>query len=218
MNKRVGVTFSQEDRVKPYEEALRLVGIEPVRISPGEPVPLDRVDGLLLTGGTDVNPSLYGQTPHPETESPDDPRDVMEAALLQQALDGDMPVLAICRGMQLLNVVHGGTLVQHLPNTPKHERRDTARSDAVHQVVIEPDSHLAGLLGQETAAVNSRHHQAVDRVGTGLSVSGRDEDGLIEALERPDKRFVVAVQWHPEDQAATDPVQRRLFEKFAESL
>ncbi len=218
MNKRVGVTFSKEDRVKPYEEALRLVGVEPVRISPGDNIGLDQVDGLLLTGGTDLNPALYGQPPRPETEAPDDPRDAMESALLRQALDRDMPVLAICRGLQLLNVAHGGTLVQHLPNTPKHERRDTERRDPVHEVVIAPGSRLAGVLERETAAVNSRHHQAVDRVGAGLSVAGRDEEGLVEALERSDKRFVVAVQWHPEDQASSDPVQRRLFQKFAQSL
>src|SRR6266849_1835280 len=111
---RAGVTYRFEDEVERYESALREVGIEPARISPVDARSLDSLDGLLLTGGTDVNPALYSEHRHPKTEDPDDPLDELEMGLLRDALSAGMPVLAICRGMQLFNVFHGATLIQHL--------------------------------------------------------------------------------------------------------
>ncbi|MDQ6706165.1 MAG: gamma-glutamyl-gamma-aminobutyrate hydrolase family protein [Acidobacteriota bacterium] len=220
MTKRVGVTYGAGDTIGPYTRALESVGLEVVPISPDVPASLAGLDGLLLTGGCDVNPQLYGEEPHPETDEPDDARDELEAALLKQALESDLPVLAICRGMQLFNVVHGGTLVQHLDRCDRHRVKNC---DPVHDVSTEPGSKLATALGGEPGVapvhVNSRHHQGIGAVGKGLVVTARDvEDGMIEGLERPGKRFAVAVQWHPEDQSHGDPVQKRLFEKFAEAM
>ncbi|HWB96903.1 MAG TPA: gamma-glutamyl-gamma-aminobutyrate hydrolase family protein, partial [Bryobacteraceae bacterium] len=173
------------------------------------------LDALLITGGGDVNPALYGRASEPQTQPPDDPRDHLEIRLLQQALDRDLPVLAICRGMQLLNVAHGGTLVQHLEG---HSVRSADPSIPVHDVHVAEGTRLARILGAGAHPVNSRHHQAVEEVGQGLAIIARSPEGVIEGLERTDRRFVVAVQWHPEDQARTDAVQLRLFEAFAESL
>jgi putative glutamine amidotransferase len=203
---RAGVTYRFENEVERYESALREVGIEPVRISPDDPRSLDSLDGLLLTGGTDVNPARYGEQRHPKTEDPDDPLDELEMDLLRDALSAGLPVLAICRGMQLFNVFHGGTLLQHL---------DTHDSpDAIHNIQIVPNSRLAAIVGEGEQPVNSRHHQAVARVGDGLIVSARSSDGVIEALERPGRAFAVAVQWHPEDRILVSDADRKLFQAF----
>jgi gamma-glutamyl-gamma-aminobutyrate hydrolase PuuD len=175
--------------------------------------------GLLLTGGGDVDPSLYGEIASPETEPPDPKRDAIEAALIDEALARDLPLLAICRGMQLLNVHQGGSLIQHLPTAGRHVRRTSDRSLPAHSVVIQPDTLLARIARTETWQVNSRHHQAVARLAGGFRVCASDpEDGTVEAIELPARRFVLAVQWHPENQALSDPAQRRLFQSFAAAL
>jgi putative glutamine amidotransferase len=215
---RVLVSFRFADRAESYLAALRAAGLEPVPCQPGSPVNVSGVQGLVLTGGNDMAPSYYGQLPEPELDQTDVERDAFELGLLTTADSTDLPVLAICRGVQLLNVHRGGTLVQHLAQSARHRRNDTPKPQAVHDVLIESASKLAAIMGTE-AAVNSRHHQAVDRVGTGLVVTARDaEDGVIEALEDPSRRFLVGVQWHPEDQAPVDEAQRKLFEAFARSV
>lgn len=206
----------------PYEEALRSVGIEPVLIDPQSStrtIPAG-ISGLVLMGGSDVNPARYGELRQPETEDPDDARDDLECALIQEALDRDLPLLAICRGIQILNVQHGGTLVQHLETTALHRRKNEDPGLPVHQVDIVPGTRLAAIEGDlPRLDVNSRHHQAIGKVGNALQISARaSEDGMIEAVERPGKRFVLGVQWHPENQAATDPRQAKLFEAFAAAL
>ena len=214
MNKRVAVTFNELDRVITYEEALIEVGLEPVR----NPDSLDGLAGLLLTGGTDVNPALYNQAPHPKTEQPDDARDALEVRLLKQALEVNLPVLAICRGLQLFNVVHGGTLIQHL-DEGNHERRpgQPVSVDA-HTAAVAPGTALASILGSGDIPVNSRHHQAIGVVGDGLRVSAVSDDNVIEAVERPDRAYAVAVQWHPEDRCMVDARDRKLFESFAAAV
>ncbi len=184
------------------------------------PLSMDGYGGLMLMGGIDVNANLYHQTPHPCNDSPDDQRDQIELDLIDQAIAHDIPILAICRGMQLLNVCHGGTLVQHLDSTARHVRRTPDNPGlSVHDVSIEEGSLLASVAGTNRWRVNSRHHQAVDHVGEGLFVSARDvEDGTIEGLERPDRSFVLAVQWHPEDQLREHPDQLRLFQAFAAAV
>jgi putative glutamine amidotransferase len=173
--------------------------------------------GLLLMGGTDVNPKLYGASPEPQVDEPDDERDAVEWRLINEALERDLPILAICRGMQMLNVHHGGSLRQHL-GSPRHDTEFEDKSTIAHEVAVEPESHLAAITGSIRLRVNSRHHQAVDRLGEGLRISARDpEDDTIEALEQPNRRFLVAVQWHPEDQVFTEPEQRKLFERFAKA-
>ena len=217
--RRAGLTFREPAKAEPYAAALRQAGIEPVPISPGQPARLNGLDGLLLTGGTDLNPARYAARPHPGNEPPDDERDELEAALLQQALDARLPVLAICRGLQLFNVAHGGTLIQHLDNAAVHVVRGNDPALPVHEILVAADSRLASILGEGVHAVNSRHHQAVGRVGAGLTVAARSTpDGVVEALERSDLPFAVAVQWHPEDQVRSDPSQRKLFAAFRAAL
>jgi len=219
MSLKAGLTFRYLYKAEPYAEALRQAGVEPVLISSDEPRALAGLQGLLLSGGTDLNPARYGGTPHPGNEAPDDARDELETALLAEALAADLPVLAICRGMQLFNVAHGGTLIQHLDNSAVHVVRDNDPALPVHQILVEPGTRLAAILGEGAHAVNSRHHQAVERVGAGLRVTARSTpDGVIEALERNDGSFALAVQWHPEDQVLRDAEQRKLFEAFAQAL
>jgi putative glutamine amidotransferase len=212
---RVAVTYRNEKKIEPYLAALCEVRIEPFRVTPDAPLDsLDAFQGLLLTGGNDVDPSRYGQAPHPKT-NPDPARDALELRLLGQALDRDLPVLAICRGAQLFNVAHSGTLHQDIEG---HEQRGEDPSLAAHEVTITPGTKLAQILGDGPLPVNSRHHQAADRAGKGLIVSARAPDGVIEALERPDLGFALAVQWHPEDQLRRFEAQRALFQAFSEAL
>ena len=219
MMRRVFIPFRHLDKVQPYAEAARAAGLEPLTGSVSKPVSLQGSSGLLLMGGTDVNPSRYDAAPLRETDEPDDERDGIELALLDQAIQQDIPIFAICRGLQLLNVYCGGTLVQHLADSARHVARLENKGAPVHEVAVEPGSLLARMTGAARLQVNSRHHQAADRIGTGLRVTARDiEDGTVEALEYAGKRFVVAVQWHPEDQVGEFPEQLELFRKFADAL
>ena len=219
MSARVLVVYRESAEVQPYARAMESVGAEPVLEEARSGLTIGSCRGLLLTGGGDVDPALYGEIASPETEPPDPERDAVEAALIDEALARDLPLLGICRGMQLLNVHLGGSLVQHLPTAGRHVRRTSDRSLPAHRVVIEPGSMLASIAHQETWGVNSRHHQAVARLASGLRVCASDpEDGTVEAIELPARRYVLAVQWHPENQASNDPEQRNLFESFAAAL
>lgn len=211
MPPRAGAAFRRLDKIGPYEAALRLAGIEPVRLHPDASPSLDGLAGLVLTGGTDINPARYGQPPHSNTDEPDDARDEIEVALLQQALSRNLPVLAICRGMQLLNIHLKGTLHQHIEN------HRTQEMDA-HKIEVEPDTLLSVVLGAGEYMVNSRHHQSINRVGGGLLVSAIAPDGTIEAVEHLGHPFVLGVQWHPEDRAASSEADLRLFQQFARVL
>ncbi|MEA2155959.1 MAG: putative glutamine amidotransferase [Solirubrobacteraceae bacterium] len=163
---------------------------------------LDRIDGLMLAGGSDIEPAAYGAEPHPETLGSVPERDAFEVALTRRALARDLPFLGICRGMQVMNIAHGGTLHQHLPEVVGHadHRRVLGSFDgADHDVRLEPGSLAARAAGEERHPTKSHHHQAVDRVGEGLLVTGWAEmDSLPEALELPGNRFALGVQWHPE--------------------
>jgi gamma-glutamyl-gamma-aminobutyrate hydrolase PuuD len=160
---------------------------------------LDAMDGLVLSGGGDVDPTLYGDDPHPATGGVKPERDVAEVGLLEAALARDMPVLAVCRGSQLLNVVRGGDLVQHLPEVVGDEKhKETAGEFADHEVTLDSDSRVGALLG-ERSPVKSHHHQGFGSIGEDLREVGWAEDGTIEALEDPAKRFAVGVLWHPEE-------------------
>jgi putative glutamine amidotransferase len=162
---------------------------------------LDRVDALILAGGADIDPASYGAETHPETKGTWPERDRFEIALARRALDRDLPVLGICRGMQLLNVALGGTLDQHLPASVGNEvHRAVGGTFGEHHVRLAPDSLACAAAGIEGFVVWSHHHQGVDAVGEGLRVSGWSvEDDLIEAIELPDKRFALGVVWHPEE-------------------
>jgi putative glutamine amidotransferase len=170
---------------------------------------LDAVDGLIFSGGNDLDPSGYGADAHPATNGTNPPRDRGELALLEAALDRDLPVLAICRGVEVLNVVRGGDLVQHLPEVVGHEEhREVVGEFSEHRVRVDPSSRLGDVRG----AVKSHHHQGLGRIGDGLREVAWAEDGIVEALEDPEKPFVVGVLWHPE--AGED---QRLFEQLVEA-
>jgi len=163
---------------------------------------LDLLDGLILAGGSDIDPGAYGQAPHAETRNTNPERDAFEIALATRAVARDLPFLGICRGMQVLNVARGGTLLQHLPESHGHEhhRRTPGTFDgADHQVRLQPGSLAARAAGEHDHRTLSHHHQAVDALGEGLVVTGHSQlDDLPEAVELPGTRFVLGVQWHPE--------------------
>lgn len=164
---------------------------------------LDRLDGLYLAGGSDVDPETYGARPHPKTQGSWPERDAFELSLTRRALERDMPVLGSCRGMELLNVACGGTLEQNLPDRIGSDRhRHTPGAYGDHEVRLEPGSLAARAAGAERLAVKSHHHQGIDRVGEGLIATGWSEpDDVIEAIEVPGRRFVLGVLWHPEEDA-----------------
>lgn len=188
-----------------YVDAVRGAGGRPLLVPPSDDdvdETLDALDGIVFSGGADVDPAIYGAEPHPETDDPQARRDAGELALLAAALERDMPVLAICRGFQLLNVVRGGDLVQHLPEEVGNDvHKQVPGEFAVHPVEIKEGSRLGAIVGQRSD-VTSHHHQALGRVGDGLVESAWAADGTLEAVEDPGKRFAVGVQWHPE--AAAD--------------
>jgi len=160
---------------------------------------LDALDGLVLSGGNDVDPTAYGAKPHAATGGVRPERDRAELALLEGALARDMPVLAVCRGSQILNVARGGDLVQHLPEVVGDEKhREAPGVFSAHGVRVDPESRLGGLVG-ERAPVQSHHHQGFGRVGGGLRETAWADDGTLEAVEDPSKRFALGVLWHPED-------------------
>lgn len=176
---------------------------------------LDGLDGLIITGGKDVDPARYGQEPHPETDTPRRDRDAWEDALLAVAIEKELPFLGICRGAQVLNVALGGTLFQHLPDVLGTNRYGLGEGNfAVNEVAVDGGTTLAGVLG-DTAPIDvkSYHHQAIDRVGDGLVVTARSDDGTVQAVELPTVPFGVAVQWHPEQ----DPEDIRLFEGLVDA-
>jgi len=200
------VSFLREDKLGAYLEAVRAAGLDAAPISPAQRRGLEGLRGLVLTGGGDVDPALYGAEPHALTNHVFRERDELERELIEEAERKDLPILGICRGLQMLNVARGGTLHQHVEGHKEVE----------HMVRPGPESRMAVFVGTEDYAFNSRHHQAVDRLGAGLMVTARAEDRIIESLEDPERRFVVAVQWHPEDRLATRDF--RIFSAFAKAV
>jgi putative glutamine amidotransferase len=171
-------------------------------------------DGLLLAGGTDLDPATYGQEIDPElTLHPDRSRDLMEAALVREARDRGIPILGVCRGFQMLNVAYGGTLDQHRP----HEKSELLDHPNLRiectEVDLEPGSLVSKAVGTDRISVYCLHHQAIDVLGTGLVITGRASDGLIESLEDPDADFVLGVLWHPE-QMLESAQSRAIYEAF----
>lgn len=169
------------------------------------------LDGLILTGGKDVDSARYGQEAHPTADVPRKDRDAFEDALLRAAIEQNLPFLGICRGAQVLNVTLGGTIIQHLPDVIGSTRYSAGGGTfLVNDVEVEPESTLASLLGGDrSVSVKSYHHQAIDELAEGLIVTGRSDDGIIQAVELPSVDFGVAVQWHPEEDAKQDA---RLFD------
>ncbi len=209
-----------------YVAALRRAGARPVILPGPDPGPPEDVlapfAGLLLAGGGDLDPSRYGQPADERVYGIDPDRDEIELALVSAALERGVPVLAICRGAQVVNVAHGGTLYQHLPEPLGRGAHGDPTGGVLvtHGVQVAEGSRLATVVGgHRVARCTSVHHQGIDRVGEGLVAVGWSDDGLVEALELADgDGWMVAVQWHPEVTAADDPVQQSLFDAFASEV
>ena len=207
-----------------YVNATRAAGLTPIVVPPVDPAELepilDAVSGVILTGGEDVDPVHYKAAPSPKAFEPHRPRDVCELALAKAARERRMPTLAICRGIQLVNVALGGTLVQDIaserPSTINHDQ-SAARTDRLHDVEISAGSRLAAAVGATRISVNSSHHQAVDRAADGLSVTAHAPDGIIEGVEwNRDDWWMLGVQWHPEELVEdSKPWDRGLFSALA---
>jgi putative glutamine amidotransferase len=223
------IAVSSCRKIEDYRQSILHTGGEVRVIDPSMSIAdaLAGIGGLLLTGGGDVDPARYGATPHEKLEEVDPGRDEFEIALIAAARSHDLPIFAICRGVQVLNVAAGGTLVQDIPSevtgalnhslvVPPHPPYELA-----HEVWVEKDSRLAKLLGErlvgsDTCDVNSRHHQAVKTIAPGYRVSATAPDGVIEAIEDPAARFCLGVQWHPENFWRTGEF-RALYEGFLEA-
>ena len=185
----------------PYVKAVRKTGAIPVILPVIDATDrseldslLDTVDGVIVTGGCDVEPSRYGADPAPETGPLDPRRDDTDLALCRVLVERDQPTLCVCRGIQVLNVALGGTLTQHVPEHSHDERYN----DTVHEVTLDPESRIAGVIGRSTLGVNTLHHQIVDRLGARARAVGWAGDGTVEAVEVDGAPHVLAVQWHPE--------------------
>ena len=211
-----------------YVTALERAGLVPLIVPPLSSTEaassvLDSVSGLVLTGGEDVDPARYGEKRHEKVRSVNVARDATEAALVEEARARGLPVFAICRGIQILNVALGGTLVQDIPSqchTDIDHDEEGARNSRTHEVSIEPGSLIAGAVGTEHLSVNSFHHQSVKRVADGMKVTARSPDGVIEGIESTDDSWwVMGVQWHPEEMTdSAEPWDRGLFKAFAKQL
>ena len=184
-----------------YIDMMAAAGCVPILLPPHAGIEdAAGLDGLLLPGGGDLDPALYGAPPHPQTGRLNSRRDAAEVALAGAAIETGLPVLGICRGLQILNVFLGGTLHQHVPDVVGHPGHEPEPGVFGSELVrLEAGSQVAKIMGTETATVPCHHHQAIDRLGTGLVVTGRSDDGLIEAVELVGHPFAVAVQWHAEE-------------------
>jgi putative glutamine amidotransferase len=211
----VGITSYAEDEVSwgawteaaalvplAYVRAVERAGGRPFVIPPSDDAieeTLDVLDGIIFSGGSDLAPDLYEAEAHPETVDVREERDRAEMALLAAALERDMPVLAVCRGSQVLNVALGGDLDQHLPDSLGHDEHRPVKGEwAEHDVRLDPEGRVGRMLGERTP-VKSHHHQGFGRIGKGLHVTGWADDGTVEALEDPERRFTIGVLWHPEE-------------------
>jgi len=204
-----------------YVDAVRAEGGFPLLLPPGEERPgeiLDALDGLVFGGGGDLDPGLFGGSPHRANYSVDAERDAFELVLMRDALERGTPVLAVCRGMQVLNVLRGGRLHAHLPEAVGEEvcHRESQQRHTHHPVRLAAGSRLAGIYGIEELEVASWHHQGVETLGRGLRAVAWAADGTVEALEDPDRPRLLAVQWHPELQIDRGSPQRRLFRALLE--
>ena len=205
-----------------YVEAVQVAGGTPILLPPKQLDPsqiLQLLDGLILPGGGDINPILYGGTPHSTIYSVDPDRDEFEFALAKLALTASIPVLGICRGMQMLNVASGGDLVTHVPEiygTAITHRLDHPRRPTQHEVYILPESRLADILGTTEATIVTWHHQSVKNLSIDWKVAAKAPDGLIEAIEHQRHLWMFGLQWHPE-MSAHDPAHQRLFQAFVDA-
>jgi putative glutamine amidotransferase len=209
---RIGVTVHPRRGLEyygTYRRAVMAAGAEPIDLVPGTKT-LPEIDGLLLPGGWDVDPSFYGEQRDEKVGDTDPELDETELALFRQARERQIPILGICRGQQVINVAMGGSLVQHLED---HDARALGRSHLAHTIEVDPSSELGKAAGEDEIHVNSLHHQAIKRLADGLQESAHGEDGTVEGVESDDG-LIVAVQCHPEELTGDLPWARNLFERF----
>jgi len=202
-----------------YVDAVRRAGGIPVLIPPGEadlPALLSMTHGVILAGGGDIDPEHYAGTSHETIYLLDPERDKSELALARILVNQDLPLLGICRGSQVINVALGGTLIEHLPDVVGEDvlHRAPPRQPIAHEVRIDPKSRLAGIMGQTIIVPMSWHHQAIRQLAPSLRVVACAPDGTIEAVEKPDHPWLIAVQWHPEITAANEPEEQHLFDEL----
>ena len=226
----IGITPAQDEKGnitvnQDYLDAVARTGAVPVLLpliedEESQFALLSRIDGLLLSGGPDIDPKLYGEEIIPQCGEISALRDAVEIGLFLKAMDIDLPVLGICRGIQVMNVALGGTLYQdietQLEGAVKHPCYDTPR-DKVHEVTVIENSLIHRIAGLKRFSVNSRHHQGVKRLGHGLVATAYSKDGLIEAVDYPQAKFVTAIQWHPESLSDRFPEAQGIFNAFAEA-
>jgi putative glutamine amidotransferase len=224
----IGITTNGRDKENrftlpaEYIDAVRRAGASTVLLAPGESGLdswLEMIDGLILTGGGDIEPTVYGGRHHETVYMVDPERDRSELELTRRVVALNLPILGICRGAQVINVALGGTLWEHLPDWvgDKVPHRAPERKSIPHSIRVEADSGLAKILGTFEFSSASWHHQAIREPAPGLEVVARAPDGVVEAVEKPDHSWLYAVQWHPELTVAEDPVQQRLFSALVEA-
>jgi len=205
-----------------YIDAVRRAGGVPLLIAPGESrveAILDVIDALVLSGGGDIDPSRYDGKRHDTNYSIDQERDTLELELARRVIDSSIPTLGICRGAQILNVVQGGKLIEHIPDEVgvKVLHRAPPREPVTHGVKLKTGSRLAKILGRDQFDATSWHHQALRGAAAGFDAVAHAPDGTIEAIEMPSHPWMIAVQWHPELSAASDPLQQKLFDALVEA-
>ncbi len=220
----IGITFSSKiisGTAKNYIRAIEEFGGIPRILYPCVPdSEFADIDGLLLTGGGDIHPDNFDQAWHPSLKYVNEARDELELPLCREKIEADLPVFGICRGIQVMSVAMGGSLYQDVPSqiiNPLTHPAKGSEQDSEHEIEIEHSSRLSEIVGKSTDEVNSAHHQAVNEIGKGFVVTARSEDGVIEAMENPLKKFVLGVQYHPERMIQTDEFRehrRKLFEAF----
>ena len=200
-----------------YVDAVRRAGGVPLLITPGEAhweSVLEVVDGFILTGGGDIDPARYNGRRHETNYGVDQERDALELAVARRLIDSGVPTLGICRGAQVLNVAEGGTLIEHIPEEVGDEvpHRAPPREPVPHKIQLEPGSRLMQIVEREELEVTSWHHQAPRKVANSFEIVATAADGIVEAIEMPNHPWLIAVQWHPELTAASDPLQQKLFD------
>lgn len=221
----IGITtYAQDDDghfmlPRDYSDCVRKAGGIPVHVPPGETrfdELLAKLDGIIIAGGGDLDPSHYGGEDHDTIYGVDAEKDTLELELARRVIDCEMPTLAICRGSQIINVAQGGTIIPHLPDVvgDSIQHRLPPGKPIEHPVRVVAGSRLASILQATEFSAASWHHQAIDQVGRGLTAVADAADGTIEALEMPDHPWLIALQWHPEITAASDPIQQRVFADF----
>jgi putative glutamine amidotransferase len=219
----IGIAADRPKRVTKYQLSVEQAGAEVEALFPEsyDRNVLDHIDGLLLTGGGDIDASEFNEVNHPDVHNVDKERDEMELTLTRQALERSIPVFGICRGIQVMNVALGGNLIQHIPDEIRpmlvHDDSKNSRQNLVHEVSIREGTLLHRILEKDRLAVNSFHHQSVKQLGRDLIANAWSDDSVVEGIELPGENYFLGVQWHPEEFVEHGALFAKLFESFVEA-